>query len=154
VDPSPKADPLIYTMRWPVRGYELDSNGHVNNAVYLSWAEELATAHAEAAGYGRAWAATQGGGWVIRRSEIIYHHPAVYGDTVELTVAVELVKGARGVRKTTMRRADDGTLFAEVRTEWVWVRLSDGRATPVPRHLVEVAAEVTRATLARRRVRR
>jgi acyl-CoA thioester hydrolase len=155
-DPSAerrRADPLEFTMRWPVRGYELDSNGHVNNAVYLSWAEEVATAHVEAAGYGRAWSEQQGGGWVIRRSEITYHRPAVYGDEVVLTVKVELVKGARGVRRTTIRRATDGELFAEVLTEWVWVRLSDGRPIHVPRELVELASPVTEATLARRRPR-
>ena len=95
-----RADPFEFSLRWPVRGYELDSRGHVNNAVYLSWAEEIATAHAEAAGYGREWSARQGGGWVIRKTEITYHRPAVYGDEVELTVKVELVRGARGVRRT------------------------------------------------------
>src|SRR2546428_2267530 len=104
-DDNARANPLEFTLRWPVRGYELDSNGHVNNVVYLSWAEELATAHAEAAGYGRAWSAERGGGWAIRRTEIIYHRPAVYGDEVELTVHVELVSGARGVRRTTITRA-------------------------------------------------
>lgn len=148
-----RVDPLKFTMRWPVRGYELDSRGHVNNAVYLSWAEEIATAHAEAAGYGREWSAQHGGGWVIRRIEITYHRPAVYGDEVEVTVVVELLRGARGVRRTTIRRASDGELFAELLTEWVWVRLSDGRATQVPRELVELAAPVTAATLARRRAR-
>ena len=140
-------------MRWPVRGYELDSQGHVNNAVYLSWAEELATAHAEAAGYGREWSASHGGGWVIRRTEITYHRPAVYGDEVELTVNVELVKGARGVRRTTIRRVGNGELLADLLTEWVWIRLSDGRPMPAPRELVELAARVTAATLAKRRVR-
>jgi acyl-CoA thioester hydrolase len=140
-------------MRWPVRGYELDSRGHVNNAVYLSWAEEIATAHAEAAGYGRDWSASRGGGWVIRHTEITYHRPAVYGDEVELTVRVELVRGVRGVRRTTIRRATDGELFAEVLTEWVWVRSSDGRPAHVPRELIELAARVTEATVARRRAR-
>jgi acyl-CoA thioester hydrolase len=149
----PRADPLEFTLRWPVRGYELDSRGHVNNAVYLSWAEEIATAHAEAAGYGRDWSAGQGGGWVIRRTEVIYHKPAVYGDEVELTVKVELVKGARGIRRTTIRRGAGGELLAEVLTEWVWVRLRDGRPTPAPRELVELAAPVTAATLAKRRAR-
>jgi acyl-CoA thioester hydrolase len=148
-----RADPLEFTVRWPVRGYELDSRGHVNNAVYLSWAEEIATAHAEAAGYGREWSAQHGGGWVIRRTEITYHRPALYGDEVELTVRVELVRGARGVRRTTIRRATDGELFAEVLTEWVWVRLRDGRATQVPQELVALAAQVTAATLAKRRAR-
>jgi acyl-CoA thioester hydrolase len=148
-----RADPLEFSLRWPVRGYELDSRGHVNNAIYLSWAEEIGTAHAEAAGYGREWSARQGGGWVIRRSEISYHRPALYGDEVDLTVRVELVKGARGIRRTTIRRAGEGELLAELLTEWVWVRLSDGRPVPAPRELVELAAAVTAATLAKRRAR-
>ena len=150
-DAGARADPLRFSFRWPVRGYELDSRGHVNNAVYLSWAEEIATAHAEAAGYGRAWSEASGGGWVIRRTEITYHRPAVYGDEVEVTVQVELVKGVRGVRRTTIERTSDGELLADVLTEWVWVRLSDGRPTPVPKELVDLAASVTAATLAKRR---
>ena len=143
-------DPIQYTVRWRVRNYELDSNGHVNNAVYLNWAEEIAAEHAEAAGYGRDWTLSKGGGWVIRRSEITHHRPAVFGDEVELTVRVELVKGVRGVRRTMIRRAGDGELLAEVLTEWVWVRLSDGRPARVPTELVELAADVTAATLAGR----
>ncbi len=152
-DDHRRADPLEFTLRWPVRGYELDSRGHVNNVVYLSWAEEVATAHAEAAGYGRDWSARRGGGWVIRKTEITYHRPAVYGDEVEVTVKVELVKGARGVRRTTIRRVADGTLLADVLTEWVWVRLNDGRPAAAPRELVELAAAVTESTLAKRRAR-
>jgi acyl-CoA thioester hydrolase len=150
-DVHQRADPLQFTLRWPVRGYELDSNGHVNNAVYLSWAEELATAHAEAAGYGRDWSATRGGGWVVRKTEITHHRPALYGDEVELTVRVELVRGARGVRRTTISRIGNGELLAEVLTEWVWVRLRDGRPAPAPRELVELAAAVTEKTLTQRR---
>jgi acyl-CoA thioester hydrolase len=152
-DEHQRADPLEFTLRWPVRGYELDSRGHVNNVVYLSWAEEVATAHAEAAGYGRDWSASRGGGWVIRKTDITYHRPAAYGDEVEVTVKVELVKGARGLRRTTIRRGADGTLLADVLTEWVWVRLSDGRPMAAPRELVELAAAVTEKTLARRRAR-
>ena len=152
-DADGRADPLKFSLRWPVRGYELDSRGHVNNAVYLSWSEEVATAHAEAAGYGRAWSAARGGGWVIRRTEITYHRPAVYGDEVEVTVQVELVKGVRGVRRTIIRRVGGGELLAELVTEWVWVRLSDGRPAPVPPELVELAAAVSAQTLARRRQR-
>src|SRR2546423_14196526 len=119
------ADPLEFTLRWPVRGYELDSNGHVNNAVYLSWAEELATAHAEAAGYGRDWSVSRGGGWVVRRTEIIYHRPAVYGDEVELTVRVAGVRGARAVRRTTITRIAYRERRAEVLSERVWGGLRD-----------------------------
>jgi len=145
------ADPIHHSETWPVRSYELDSNGHVNNAVYLGWAEETTIRHAEAAGYGREWARAKGGGWVIRRSEVTYHSPALFGDVIEISVRVELVRGARGVRRTFIRRVGDGQLLAEVLTEWAWIRLSDGRPARVPAELVEVAGEVTAATLAARR---
>lgn len=149
--PELPADPIEYAARWRVRNYELDSNGHVNNAVYLNWAEEIASQHAEAAGYGRAWSIERGGGWVIRKSEITHHRPAVFGDEVEVRVRVELVRGVRGVRRTWIRRTASGDLLAEVLTEWVWVRLSDGRPTPVPDELVELAAAVTAAALEKER---
>jgi acyl-CoA thioester hydrolase len=156
------ADPLHYSERWRVRNSELDSNGHVNNAVYLAWSEEIATRHAEAAGYGREWARERGGGWVIHRSEITYHRPAVYNDVVEVTVDVELIRGARGIRRTRITRAgEDGRadgqaeeLLAELWTEWAWVRLTDGRPTRVPAELVELAAPATARTLALRDVSR
>jgi acyl-CoA thioesterase FadM len=44
--------------------------------------------------------------------------------------------------------------MAEIFTEWVWVRASDGRPAPVPKELVELAAEATQATLRRRRLAR
>jgi acyl-CoA thioester hydrolase len=131
-------DPLEYSERWHVRTYELDANGHVNNAVYLNWAEEIANRHVEAAGYGRDWTRRQGAAWVVYRSEIRYRRPAVYGDEIEVSVRVELVKGARGVRRTWIRRTTDGELLAEVLTEWAWIRLADGRPVRVPQELVEL----------------
>ena len=146
------ADALAFTARWPVRQYEVDRQGHVNNAVYLNYAEELASRHSESIGYGQDWAATQGGTWVIRRNEITYHSPAQFGDELELTVRVELVKGVRGQRRTTIVLLPEDRLVAEIFTEWVWVRTSNGRPAPVPRELVDLAAEATAATLLSRRV--
>ncbi len=145
------ADPLVHTARWRVRHYECDPNGHVNNAVYLNWAEEVAIEHADLAGFGPAWTASRGGAWVIHRQAITYHHPAVHGDEVVLTVWVEMVRGVRGTRRTEVRRAGDDRLLAEVRTEWVWVRLADGRPSAVPAEVVDAARPATLATLAHRR---
>ena len=72
-------DPLVYTARWRVRSYEIDQNGHVNNAVYLNYTEALTVEHAEASGYGRAWTEAQGGAWVVRRHEVEYLRPARMG---------------------------------------------------------------------------
>jgi acyl-CoA thioester hydrolase len=148
-----QSDPLTFKARWTVRQYEVDGQGHLNNAVYLNYAEELASRHSESLGYGQRWAAAQGGAWVIRRNEVNYHFPAKFGDELELTVRVELVRGARGLRRTTIVLVPDGTLVAEIFTEWVWVRASDGRPAPVPQVLVDLAAAATAATLERKRPR-
>lgn len=144
-----RVDPLVHTVRWRVRSYEIDQNGHVNNAVYLNYVEALTVEHAEAAGFGRAWTESQGGAWVVRRHEVEYLRPARMGDELELTVQVELVRGVRGVRRTRIVRVGDGQAVAEVLSEWVWVRLTDGRPSRVPAELVAVAAPATAATLAR-----
>lgn len=135
---GPLADPLEFNARWRVRAYEIDSNGHVNNAVYLNWAEEIAGLHAEAAGYGRQWVRDHGGAWVVHHADVTWRRPALLGDEVEISVRVESVRGARGIRRTWIRRVADGELLAELLVEWAWVRASDGRPTQVPRELVEL----------------
>jgi acyl-CoA thioester hydrolase len=120
-----------------VRSYELDSNGHVNNAVYLAYAEEVAVMHAEALGFGREWTLAQAGAWVVRKHVITYHRPARFGQELELTTTVMAMRGARAARETRIALAT-GELLAELSTEWVWVRSSDGRPTRVPHALIEV----------------
>lgn len=142
-------DPIRYTSRWRVRPYELDGNGHVNNAVYLNYAEALTIEHAELSGYGAEWTRLQGGAWLVHRSILTHHLPALYGDDLELTVSVELVKGVRGVRRTNIRRCPEGADVAEVLTEWVWVDLVTGKPSLVPAELVEVARQATEETLRR-----
>jgi len=125
-----------FTAQWRVRSYELDSNGHVNNAVYLAYAEEVAVLHAEALGFGRAWTTEQGGAWVVRKHQIVYHQPALYGDELELTTTLVSMRGARAIRGTSITRPD-GTRLADITTEWVWVRAGDGRPTRVPTTLMD-----------------
>ena len=108
----------------------------MNNAVYLNWVEQVATDHVEALGFGREWALTQGGGWVVREHHVTYHRPALFGDTVTITTRPQSLAGVRGMRRTEIHRAVDGALLTEVVTEWVWVRTSTGRPARVPRELL------------------
>jgi acyl-CoA thioester hydrolase len=131
-----------FSTTWRVRSYELDANGHVNNSVYVAYAEEVATLHAEALGFGLAWAKEQAGTWVVRRHEITYALPAMYGDELTLTTEVEHLRGARAVRHTVIRLAEAGSLVADIRTEWVWIRLSDRRPGRIPESLVAAFGDV------------
>jgi acyl-CoA thioester hydrolase len=132
------ADPWRFTARWPVRQYELDQYGHVNNAVYLNWIEQVAIDHVESLGLGRTWAAERGGGWVVREHHVIYHRPVVSGDVVLVTTLPQRIGGVRGIRRTEIHREADGVLLTEAETNWVWVRLSDGRPMRVPSDLLRV----------------
>jgi len=132
------ADPWRHTSRWPVRQYELDQYGHVNNAVYLNWIEQVAIDHVEAMGFGREWSVRHGGGWVVREHRVVYHRPVVYGDVVLVTTLPQELGGVRGRRRTEIRRESDGSLVTEAETVWVWVRLADGRPTRVPNELLDL----------------
>ncbi len=129
-------DPHQFSVRYAVRQYELDVLGHVNNAVYLNWAEQVGIEHVESLGFGRAWSLAQGGAWVVREHHVTYHRPIEYGDVVIVTTVPKSIGGVRGVRHTEIRRESDGMLMTEVETLWIWIRTSDGRPTRLPPDLV------------------
>jgi acyl-CoA thioester hydrolase len=136
-DAPPPVDPWRFTARYPVRQHELDLMGHVNNAVYLHWIEQVAIEHVEAMGVGRAWSLEQGGAWVVREHHVTYRQPVRYGDVVLVTTLPQEISGVRGLRRTEIRRESDGTLTTEALTHWVWVRLRDGRPMRVPPEILE-----------------
>jgi acyl-CoA thioester hydrolase len=133
-----EVDPWEFSEEWQVRQYELDSQGHVNNAVYLNYAEQVAIDHAEAAGFGREFNERHDGGWVVRQHEIVYHRPAVYRYELRVTTRVESLGGARATRRTQIRRRQSAELLAEAVTQWTWVRRSDGRPARIPAELVSL----------------
>jgi acyl-CoA thioester hydrolase len=129
-------DAWRFTARYPVRQYELDVLGHVNNAVYLNWAEQVAIEHVEALGYGRDWSVAHGGTWVVREHHVTYHRPVIYGDVVLVTTLPQEIGGVRGRRRTEVHRERDGALLTEIETVWIWVRAADGRPTRIPAELL------------------
>ena len=63
---------LEHSLSYRVRTYELDENGHVNNAVYLQWAENLTAEHAERCGFGRGWSLSNRLIWIPTASRKIW----------------------------------------------------------------------------------
>lgn len=133
-------DPWRFSSRFAVRQYELDVLGHVNNAVYLNWVEQVAIDHVEALGFGRTWAEAHGGAWVVREHQVTYHRPVLYGDIVVVTTLPQRLEGARGWRNTEIRRESDGALTTDVRSQWIWVRALDGRPARIPAELLRAFA--------------
>ncbi|HET9418708.1 MAG TPA: acyl-CoA thioesterase, partial [Chthoniobacterales bacterium] len=66
-------------MTVPVLPADIDEQKHVNNTVYLRWAQDVATAHWKTLASAEAQAAIR---WVVLRHEIDYKAPACLGDEV------------------------------------------------------------------------
>ena len=82
---------IIYTHRVEVRFADCDPLGHVNHAVYLSYAEQ-----ARFGLWRRLWGfsgetaktAAGGVGLILARAECDYKVPATYGDTLEVRLGL------------------------------------------------------------------
>jgi acyl-CoA thioester hydrolase len=107
---------------------DIDELGHVNNVVYLSWAQDIATAHWRAAA---AAAHQETIAWVALRHEIDYKHPALPGDTIIASTWVGTADAVRFERFVEILRASDRRVLARARTLWCPIDRRTGRVTRV-----------------------
>lgn len=122
----------IYKRRCKVRQYELDSFGHVNNAVYVNYLQEAAIEASADAGYDMAWYQANGTRWVIRKLTVHYHSPAFYGDELEVTTWVSDIRRVRSHREYDVHRLSDGVQILRARADWVYVDVDSGKPVRVP----------------------
>ena len=107
----------------------IDELGHVNNAVWLQWVQNIATAH---------WSAVADAGhveryvWVVTRHEIDYRGNIGLGQTVEgVTEIREGPTGARFDRHFTFTDAG-GKAVVRAKTTWAMIDRTNGRLLRVP----------------------
>ncbi len=113
---------------------DIDELGHVNNAVWVQWIQEIATRHWYAAGDARHVDAFI---WVVTRHEIDYLRPLLIGGTAHgRTWVGEAPRGARFDRLVEFAGAD-GKPLVRARTTWAMIDRSSGRPARVPVDLVE-----------------
>ena len=107
---------------------DIDELGHVNNVVYLRWAQDAATAH-----WMSAAPADQREplAWVAIRHEIDYKHPALPGDAIVASTWVGSADAVRFERFVEILRALDRKVCAAVRTLWCPISRTTGRVTRV-----------------------
>lgn len=113
---------------------DIDELGHVNNAVWVRWIQDVAVSH---------WAAVATPDqqaryvWVVTRHEIDYRGNVSAGETVVAETWVgEAPRGARFDRLMRFT-GPDGRVKVEARTTWAIVDRETGRILRVP---AEVAA--------------
>lgn len=116
---------------------DIDELGHVNNVVWVRWAQELAVAHWEAVAPAELRNAYV---WVVTRHEIDYRGNVGPGETVTgETWVADAPKGARFDRHVRFLSAD-GRAKVEAVTTWAMLDRATGR-------LVRVRPKVARPFL-------
>lgn len=99
-------DKYIFTLEIAVRDYELDSEGIVNNAIYLHYLEHTRHAFVKQEGIPFGSLTSDGLIPVVRRMEIDYHTPLRSGDVMLSRLWIER-KGARFVFYQDIFRKED-----------------------------------------------
>ncbi|MEL3909380.1 MAG: thioesterase family protein [Treponemataceae bacterium] len=114
-----------------VRTYELDSYGHVNNAVYLNYFEYTRIKFLDEIGFDFKGLTDEGYCLYVTKTNISYKYPAVLNDI--LTIEVEPVK-TRAASGVYHQRAynQNGILCAEAETTWACVSRETGKPTRLP----------------------
>jgi acyl-CoA thioester hydrolase len=120
----------VFSLSLTVEQSDLDELLHVNNAVYLQYAELIARAHSDALGLTAERMHELGGLFVVRRHDITYHLPCHLGDLLQLKTKITSQRGARAVRHVEIWRGDERIVDCE--TVWVWIGRDSLRPQRVP----------------------
>ena len=118
-------DKYFFTMEIAVRDYELDSEGIVNNAVYLHYLEHTRHAFVKQEGLPFGSLTSEGLVPVVRRMTIDYHTPLRSGDVMLSCLRVER-EGARFIFYQDIFKTQGGELAVKAVVTIVCLD-SDGR---------------------------
>lgn len=125
--------PVRFAMTFTAGAEQIDQLGHVNNAEWVRWMEEIAVAHWESAAAPEHQAAFY---WVISRHEIDYRGNLRLGQSAVATTWVEgAPKGARFARHIEFRDAD-GRLLVDAVTTWAMIDRASGRPARVTADII------------------
>ncbi len=117
------ADRPVFELPLTPQPADIDELGHVNNAVYVRWIQDVATAH---------WRAVANPEhvdcyvWVVTRHEIDYRRATRLGEKLTARTWVGEPQGARFDRFVEIV-GEDGKPRVEARTVWALVELSSMR---------------------------
>lgn len=120
-----------FSVRVTVRGYETDVQGHLNQAVYLSYAEHARWSLLREAGITQSALAARGVGPVVLETTIRYRRELLADDEVEVSCAFSWGSGKTFRMEQVLTRTD-GTVSAEITAVGGVLDLGRRRLLPNP----------------------
>ena len=123
---------LSHQMQVTVTQQHIDALGHVNNVVYLQWAEQVAWQHSIQLGIGIAQFEQLDAAMVARKHELNYLAASFEGEELLLKTWLSKCDGLSLFRQYQFVRLKDQKIVFEGETRWVCVQLSTGRPIRMP----------------------
>jgi acyl-CoA thioester hydrolase len=117
-----------FTRSFTAEARHIDEMGHVNNAVWVQWIQDMATAHWDAAARPED---REQYVWLVVRHEIDYRGNIDLGQSVEGTTWIEGgARGAKSLRRVDFRNAA-GKVIVSAATTWAMLDRTSGRPVRV-----------------------
>ncbi|MFF2849085.1 acyl-CoA thioesterase [Streptomyces sp. NPDC058001] len=120
-----------FSVQVVVRGYETDTQGHLNQAVYLQYAEHARWSILQKAGIGQSDLVEQRLGPVVLETTIRYLRELRAGDEVEVSCVFDWGQG-KSFRIAQTITKQDGTIAAELTSVSGLLDLKERRLVPDP----------------------
>jgi acyl-CoA thioester hydrolase len=122
----------VFTQRRRVEWRDIDPAQHVNNSVYLAYAEDAAVEASMAIGWPPARMRENGFALRVFRHRIEYRISAVLGDDLEIATWMTDRDHETATRYFEMTRVSDGAMVARALAEIGWVDAETGARIAVP----------------------
>lgn len=122
----------IFRYQLVVPSEAIDTNGHVNNVMYIQWMQDIAVLHSESCG-GTAATEAAGATWVVRGHTIEYLRPAYVNELLDIHTWVVDFRRVRSLRRYRFFRHSDGQLLARGETDWVFIDAQTAKPLAIPK---------------------
>ena len=120
----------VFIQRFPVAAADIDELGHVNNIVYLRYAQDIAIAHWRTRAPPDMLDAYV---WVVTRHEVDYRAQLELGDDVEVRTYVDAApRGPSWIRFVEVYKAGAEKPSASIKSNWVMLDAETRRMKRVP----------------------
>lgn len=125
---------MAFTRDFVAAPADIDELGHVNNAVWVQWIQDVAVAHWHAQATAQQHEATI---WVVIRHEVDYLRALKVGETAHArTWVADRPKGAKFDRLMEFKDGQGRTLV-RARTTWAMLDRATGRPLRVPQDVAD-----------------
>ncbi len=125
---------MLYTEQVVVSENDIDENLHVNNLVYLRWAQGISGRHWRALA---APEAIQNFLWVVAHQEISYIKEAFVGDTLTITTWIHATEKAKSYRHIEIKNSNN-QLVAKVIITWYLLDRATKKPQRIPTEIIEL----------------